>query len=55
MKAPWAHRAFDTRQVPHPAPGNVDGVSFIREFGRLSVDDLQVGIDSTLITIREKM
>jgi hypothetical protein len=53
---PTAAKSFDEEHTRvHTPPQNVDAIPFIREFDRFSRDHLQVGIDSTLITIREKM
>jgi hypothetical protein len=53
---PTAAKSFDEEKTRiHTPPENVDGIPFICEFDRFGGDDLQVGIDPTLITMRKKM
>ena len=53
---PAAAKSFDEKRTRvHTPLENLDGIQFIRKQDGFGIDDLQVGVDSAPIAIREKM
>ena len=53
---PSASQGLDQEHAGiHAAPQDFDSISLVGELDRLCGDDLKVGVDATLVTIRKKL